>query len=320
MCRKSSQSLCLVQDPIRRELRGPTLTAPTSAVRNMAGRGKEYHKKTWMDLQKVQQEKLKAVKARLNFEEVSQHSESGTPSQRKELRKRLGYKHVRSISGSPEPRRDRSESPRKKVVAWILRVVTRVPAREEQNLLLRKIMARENPYARRKHCPKVEVQCYHVGHWEVKIETRKTQLSVKRTICLTGESFLRELPLAEEVHQRSGRNSPHQAKRWGIHKRVCAEVQARMQGCDGSSRMYENLRIYAAITTPKLIITSCKDKIPKLVDEMMRVTITFLRGEVATSNHEWKKSFPLWKQQEVGQLQNFKKGSFRNQQRAEVKC
>ncbi|GKE44265.1 hypothetical protein Tco_1471549, partial [Tanacetum coccineum] len=67
-----------------------------------------------MHQEKVQQEKLKAVKARLNFEEVSQHSESGTPSQRKDLRKRLGYKHVRSISGSPEPRRDRSESPRKK--------------------------------------------------------------------------------------------------------------------------------------------------------------------------------------------------------------
>ncbi|GJU80578.1 hypothetical protein Tco_1282943 [Tanacetum coccineum] len=67
-----------------------------------------------MHQEKVQQEKLKAVKARLNFEEVSQHSESGTPSQRKDLRKRLGSKHVRSISESPEPRRDRSESPRKK--------------------------------------------------------------------------------------------------------------------------------------------------------------------------------------------------------------
>ncbi|GJR94970.1 hypothetical protein Tco_0267144 [Tanacetum coccineum] len=64
--------------------------------------------------EKVQQEKLKAVKARLNFEEVSQHSESGTLSRMKDLKKRLGYKHIRSISESPEPRRDRSESPKKK--------------------------------------------------------------------------------------------------------------------------------------------------------------------------------------------------------------
>ncbi|GJV29273.1 hypothetical protein Tco_1385721 [Tanacetum coccineum] len=36
-----------------------------------------------------------------------------------------------------------------------------------------------------------------------------------------------------------------------------------------------------------------------MVDEMMRVTTSFLRGEVAASNHEQKKSFPPWKQQEV---------------------
>nr|GEW62745.1 reverse transcriptase domain-containing protein [Tanacetum cinerariifolium]GEW62750.1 reverse transcriptase domain-containing protein [Tanacetum cinerariifolium] len=40
--------------------------------------------------EKVQQEELKAVKARLNFEEVSQHSESVTPSRRRDLKKRLG--------------------------------------------------------------------------------------------------------------------------------------------------------------------------------------------------------------------------------------
>nr|GEV20427.1 reverse transcriptase domain-containing protein [Tanacetum cinerariifolium] len=52
---------------------------------------------------------------------------------------------------------------------------------------------------------------------------------------------------------------------------------------------------------------------------MMRVTTTFLRGEVVVSNRERKKSFPSWKQQEAGQRQNFKKGSFRNQQRLEQK-
>nr|GEV11947.1 reverse transcriptase domain-containing protein [Tanacetum cinerariifolium] len=64
--------------------------------------------------EKVQQENLKAVKARLNFKEVSQHSKSGTPSTRRDIRKRLGSRRVCSVSESPEPRRGRPESPRKK--------------------------------------------------------------------------------------------------------------------------------------------------------------------------------------------------------------
>ncbi|GJX31535.1 reverse transcriptase domain-containing protein [Tanacetum coccineum] len=52
---------------------------------------------------------------------------------------------------------------------------------------------------------------------------------------------------------------------------------------------------------------------------MMRVTTSFLRGEVVASNHERKKSFPSWKQQEGNQKQNFKKGGFWNQQRSERK-
>ncbi|GJV07195.1 hypothetical protein Tco_1344851 [Tanacetum coccineum] len=51
----------------------------------------------------------------------------------------------------------------------------------------------------------------------------------------------------------------------------------------------------------------------------MRVTTTFLRGEVAASNYERKKSFLSCKQQEANQKQNFKKGGFRNQQRPERK-
>ncbi|GJT94148.1 hypothetical protein Tco_1082993 [Tanacetum coccineum] len=60
------------------------------------------------------------------------------------------------------------------------------------------------------------------------------------------------------------------------------------------------------ITNPELI-KRLHDKIPKSVDEMMRVTTAFLRGEVVASNRERKKSFPSWKQQEANQKQNFKK-------------
>ncbi|GJT96996.1 hypothetical protein Tco_1092514 [Tanacetum coccineum] len=65
-----------------------------------------------MHQEKVKQEKLKAVKARLNFEETSQHSESGATSRRRDVRKRLGPKDARSMSRSPEPKRARS--PRRK--------------------------------------------------------------------------------------------------------------------------------------------------------------------------------------------------------------
>nr|GEV18911.1 reverse transcriptase domain-containing protein [Tanacetum cinerariifolium] len=72
------------------------------------------------------------------------------------------------------------------------------------------------------------------------------------------------------------------------------------------------------ITNPELI-KRLHDKIPNSVDEMMKVTTSLLRGEVAASNCEQKKSFPSWKQQDSGQKQNFKKGGFWNQQRPERK-
>nr|GEX86301.1 reverse transcriptase domain-containing protein [Tanacetum cinerariifolium] len=120
---------------------GLSPTPPTSAVRNTVGKRKEisqenlngpafdsalreYRDKHYNQLllilaekmhpKKVQQEKVKAVKARLKFKEVSQYSESRTPSRRRDNKKRLGSKYVRSVPGSLEPRRGRSESPRKR--------------------------------------------------------------------------------------------------------------------------------------------------------------------------------------------------------------
>nr|GEY12025.1 reverse transcriptase domain-containing protein [Tanacetum cinerariifolium] len=92
-------------------------TASDAALRESYG--KNYHqllpiiaKKVHQE--KVQQERLKAVKARLNFEETSQHSESRIPSRRRDLKKRLRPSHGRNMSESPEPRHGHSESPRNK--------------------------------------------------------------------------------------------------------------------------------------------------------------------------------------------------------------
>ncbi|GKD73206.1 hypothetical protein Tco_1331488 [Tanacetum coccineum] len=113
------------------------LTPPTSAVRNTMGREKEqtsknpdwpasdasmqeYCDKHYHQLlpiiaekvhnEKVQQEKLKEVKARLNFEgcsgrnlkiqETSQYSESRTPNKRGDLRRRLKPSRSHSVSRS----------------------------------------------------------------------------------------------------------------------------------------------------------------------------------------------------------------------------
>ncbi|GKC73355.1 hypothetical protein Tco_1119238 [Tanacetum coccineum] len=45
---------------------------------------------------------------------AEKHSESGTPSGRRDLRKRLGSRHIHNVSGSPEPRHDRPKSQRKR--------------------------------------------------------------------------------------------------------------------------------------------------------------------------------------------------------------
>ncbi|GJY18859.1 hypothetical protein Tco_0390350 [Tanacetum coccineum] len=67
-----------------------------------------------MHQEMVQQEKLKAIKACLNFEEISCHSELGTPIKRRGLKERLGPRHIRRRSRSHVTSRDRSKSPKEK--------------------------------------------------------------------------------------------------------------------------------------------------------------------------------------------------------------
>ncbi|GKB44426.1 reverse transcriptase domain-containing protein [Tanacetum coccineum] len=71
------------------------------------------------------------------------------------------------------------------------------------------------------------------------------------------------------------------------------------------------------ITNPELI-KRVHNNILKLVDKMIRITTTFLWGEVTASNQARKKAPPAWKQQKMGRKQNFdRRGDFRNHQRSE---
>ncbi|GJY40221.1 reverse transcriptase domain-containing protein [Tanacetum coccineum] len=71
------------------------------------------------------------------------------------------------------------------------------------------------------------------------------------------------------------------------------------------------------ITHPELI-KRLYEKIPRSMDEMYRVTTSFLQGEVAAFSYSRKKAPAPWKQPEGGNKPNFKKG-FKNKQRSDRK-
>ncbi|GJZ28724.1 hypothetical protein Tco_0573371 [Tanacetum coccineum] len=115
-----SQPTSVVRNTLVKEQTSQDLGRPASNAALREYCDKNYHQllpiiAEKVHQEKIHQEKLKAVKAHLNFEEASQHSESGTPSRRRDLRKRLGSRRIRSTSRSPEPRLGRSESIKKRV-------------------------------------------------------------------------------------------------------------------------------------------------------------------------------------------------------------
>ncbi|GKD47009.1 hypothetical protein Tco_1271654 [Tanacetum coccineum] len=71
------------------------------------------------------------------------------------------------------------------------------------------------------------------------------------------------------------------------------------------------------ITHPELI-KRLYEKIPRSMDEMCRVTMSFLQGELAAFSHCRKKALTPWKQPEGVNKPNFKKG-FKNKQRSDRK-
>ncbi|GJX27148.1 hypothetical protein Tco_0233444 [Tanacetum coccineum] len=69
------------------------------------------------------------------------------------------------------------------------------------------------------------------------------------------------------------------------------------------------------ITHPELI-KLLYDKILRSKDEMYRVTMSFLQGEVTAFSHSQKNTPTPWRQPEGGNKPNFKKG-FKNKQRSD---
>nr|GEV19121.1 reverse transcriptase domain-containing protein [Tanacetum cinerariifolium] len=113
-----------------------------------------------------------------------------------------------------------------------------------------------------------------------------------------------------EIHNIMQRNGESKEEFVRSYKLKCRDVK-------GASECMKISRFMHEITNPELI-KRLHDKIPKSMDEMMSVTVAFLKGEMAANNREQRKSFPSWKQ-EAGQKQNFKRGNFQNEQRMERK-
>ncbi|GKA90245.1 reverse transcriptase domain-containing protein, partial [Tanacetum coccineum] len=249
------------------------------------------------------------------------HQERDT-SRRRDLKKRLGSRRIRSMSRSPEPRRGHSESPRK-----------RDPERKIMFKRLKKgVFHRLGDKGKSMMEALSESEGSTGGHWKSKPKRQKSSIEddlsqpwfddlpqesidsyndLKKAFLenyLQKKKCIKDPVEIHNVKQRDGESTKEFVRRYKLE----------YKDVKGAPKCMKISVFIHGITNPELI-KRLHDKIPKSVDEMMRVTTTFLRGEVAASSRERKKSLPSWKQQEARQKQNFKKGGFRNQQRPERK-
>nr|GEW25841.1 reverse transcriptase domain-containing protein [Tanacetum cinerariifolium] len=281
------------------------LSQPTSAVTNMLGR-----EQAPQNL--AQQKKLKAVKARLDFEEASQYSESETPNRRRSLKERLGPRDSRARSGSPEQRRGRSKSPREKgperrtVFKRLEKDVFHRLGDMEKNVSAHsRGLERKSYYSSRRDTESCyqssrskETKIAFEKHRHKREYSRRTKAVVwfgdlpKESIDSYDdlrkaflENYLQQKKCIKdpvEIHNIKQRNRESTEEFVRRYKLECRDVKGALECMKIFGFMHE-------ITNPELI-KRLHDKIPKSMDEMMSVTATFLRGEMAASNRERKKS------------------------------
>ncbi|GJW08061.1 reverse transcriptase domain-containing protein [Tanacetum coccineum] len=118
---------------------------------------------------------------------------------------------------------------------------------------------------------------------------------------------IKDLVEIHHIKQRDGESTK------GFMKRYKAETL----DVEGAPKYMKISRFMHDITHPELI-KCLYEKIPRSMDEMYRVTTSFLQGEVAAFSHSSKKAPVPWKQPEGGNKPNFKKG-FKNMQRSDRK-
>ncbi|GJV00946.1 reverse transcriptase domain-containing protein [Tanacetum coccineum] len=308
---------------------GPSPTTNTSAVRNTVGRGKEKLQENpnepasdaalrefWdknynqllpilaekMHQEKVKQEKLKAVKAYLNFEEASQYSKSGAPSKRGDVRKRLGPKDACSMSRSPEPRHNRFRSPRRKdpdretvfrrlEKGVFLRLGDKEKGEHWKSKCKKQKSSMEDkdlskPWVCEETAAKVErwampTWCHKFNStltgnarvWFDDLPPESSYDDLKETFLanyLQQKKCIKDPVKIHHIKQREGESTEDFVRRF---KKESRDVKGAPEVMRISGFMH-------GITNPKLI-KRLHDKIQKSIDEMWKITTAFLRGEVA---------------------------------------
>nr|GEX51758.1 hypothetical protein [Tanacetum cinerariifolium]GEY11956.1 hypothetical protein [Tanacetum cinerariifolium] len=217
-----SQSTSAVRNTLRKEQVPQDLGRSTS---NAALR--EYYDRNHHQLlpiiaekehqEKVHQDKLKAVKARLNFEEASQYLESGAPRRRRSLKQRLESRHAAACSealsqgaailshqGKEVQKEEQCSKDYRKVystgletrgrvrprtqitqiidhtiiVAKTLKAATRVLAQEKRSLFMKNVITKEHPYEGGKRYRKAKVAQEDIGS-----QGQRGKSRVLRTTC-----------------------------------------------------------------------------------------------------------------------------------------
>ncbi|GJX84427.1 hypothetical protein Tco_0335201 [Tanacetum coccineum] len=247
-------------------------------------------------------------------EKTSRYSESRTMSTREHEKR---HRSRRSRSPRPCPsvfsriRREWSRSPRQKLREKEGGVFKRLGNREKS------VSARSDSHNQRSYSRYTEAfsECEDSGgrHWKSRSKKKKPSREeddlsqpwpYPGKLISAKKKYIKDPIELHNIKQRDGESMKDFVRRYKLES---TDVKGALECMRISGFVH-------GITNPELI-KRLHDKIAKTLDEMMRVTTSFLRGEVAASNHEWKKSFPPWKQQEGTQRQNFNKGGFRNQQR-----
>nr|GEU51696.1 reverse transcriptase domain-containing protein [Tanacetum cinerariifolium] len=261
----------------------------------------------------AQQEKLKAVKARLNFEEASRYSESETPSRRRNLKERLGPRlgdkeknAFEDSRGSKwksyySSRRDTEscyQSSRSKETEIAFK---KHRHKREYSRRMKAVSEKTDPFTPRIHYfdfSKAQMPGHiktYDGSEDPKDHLKIFQAASKAkrwaipTWChmfkstLTGNVRKKCIKDPLEIHnikQRNGESTEEFVWRYKLEDR---DVK-------GAPECMKISRFMNGITNPELI-KQLHDKIPKSIDEIMSITTTFLRGGVAASNRERRSRF-----------------------------
>ncbi|GJS96337.1 reverse transcriptase domain-containing protein [Tanacetum coccineum] len=315
---------------------------PTSTLRNTVRRGKEpvsQDRAEKFNKEKEKNEKLKEVKARLNFNgstKTSRYSESRMMSTRGYERK---YRYRRSRSPRPSPsvfsrlRRDRSRSPKPKEkgggvfkrLGSMGRSVSACFDSHNQSSYLKYTDALSKSkdsggghWKSRSNKKKLSKEEDDLSQpWVCEETAAKTERWAMPTWChlfnstLTGSArvWFDYLPpesinsyddlkmafLENYLQQKKYIKYPielHNIKQWDGEsmKDFLRRYKLESRDVKGAPECMRISGFVHEITNPELN-KRLHDKILKMVDEMMRVTTSFLRGEVAALNHERKSHF-----------------------------